>query len=102
MSTGSQKQELTAMIKNQVDQWGSFHFYQVDGHEPGEGVLHPAFPGDTVKGVHKVGGKYTAVELPVPSAVKDYNRFMGVDLSDQLIGSCSSWKKSRKGYVTLL
>lgn len=39
----------------------------------------------------------------MPSAVRDYNRYAGgVGLSDQLIGSYSSWRKSRKWYVTVL
>uniref|UniRef100_A0A3Q0R7S0 PiggyBac transposable element-derived protein domain-containing protein n=1 Tax=Amphilophus citrinellus TaxID=61819 RepID=A0A3Q0R7S0_AMPCI len=66
-------------------------------------TVHTAFSGDTVTGTCNVGGKYAAVEVPVPSAVKDYNCFMGgVDLSDQLIGSYSSWRKSRKWYVAVL
>ncbi|XP_030586306.1 piggyBac transposable element-derived protein 4-like [Archocentrus centrarchus] len=66
-------------------------------------TLHTAFSGDTVKRACKVGGKYRAIEVQVPTAVKDYNQFMGgVDLSDQLIGSYSSWRKSRKWYVTVL
>uniref|UniRef100_A0A1A8CX15 PiggyBac transposable element-derived protein domain-containing protein n=1 Tax=Nothobranchius kadleci TaxID=1051664 RepID=A0A1A8CX15_NOTKA len=66
-------------------------------------TLHTAFSGDTVQRSSKVGGKHTAAEVPVPPAVKDYNCFMeGVDLSDQLIDSYSSRRKSRKWYVTVL
>ncbi|XP_041663369.1 piggyBac transposable element-derived protein 4-like [Cheilinus undulatus] len=66
-------------------------------------TLHTAFSGDTVKRTCKAGGKHRAVKVPVPSAVKDYNHVMGeVDLSDQLIGSYSSWRKSKKWYVTVL
>uniref|UniRef100_A0A3Q1B481 PiggyBac transposable element-derived protein domain-containing protein n=1 Tax=Amphiprion ocellaris TaxID=80972 RepID=A0A3Q1B481_AMPOC len=66
-------------------------------------TLHTAFSGDTVKRMCKVGRKYAAVEVPVPAAVKDYNSYMGgVDLSDQLNGSYSSWRKSRKWYLTVL
>ncbi|XP_051801615.1 piggyBac transposable element-derived protein 4-like [Acanthochromis polyacanthus] len=66
-------------------------------------TLHTAFSGDTVKRICKAGRKYAAVEVPVPAAVKHYNRYMGgVDLSDQLIGSYSSWRKSRKWYLTVL
>lgn len=66
-------------------------------------TLHTAYSGDTVRRAIKVGGKQKVVEMPVPSAVKDYNSFRGgVDLSDQLIGSYSSWRKSTKWYVTVL
>lgn len=66
-------------------------------------TIHTAFSGDTVKRARKVGGKQRAVEVPVPSAVRDYNRYLGgVGLSEQLIGSYSAWRKSRKWYVTVL
>ncbi|KAL7379650.1 hypothetical protein ABVT39_003355 [Epinephelus coioides] len=66
-------------------------------------TLHTAFSGDTVKRATKVGGRHAAVQVPVPSAVKDYNSVMGgVDLSDQLIGSYSSGRKSKKLYLTVL
>lgn len=66
-------------------------------------TMHTAFSGDTVKRACKVGGKYARVEVQAPSALNDYNSFMGgVDLSDQLIGSYSSGRKSRKWYVTVL
>ncbi|ROI93623.1 PiggyBac transposable element-derived protein 4 [Anabarilius grahami] len=66
-------------------------------------TLHTAYSGDTVKRVCKSSSGYTTLDVPVPTAVKDYNRFMGgVDLSDQLIGSYSSWKKSREWYMTVL
>ncbi len=66
-------------------------------------TLHTAYLGDTVKRVCKSSSGYKNVDVPVPTAVKDYNRFMGgVDLSDQLIGYYSSWKKSRKWYMTVL
>uniref|UniRef100_A0A3P9DG32 PiggyBac transposable element-derived protein domain-containing protein n=1 Tax=Maylandia zebra TaxID=106582 RepID=A0A3P9DG32_9CICH len=52
-------------------------------------TLHSAFSGDTVKRMCKVEGQHRAIEVPVPSA-------------DQLIGSYSSWRKSRKWYVTVL
>ncbi|XP_039457956.1 piggyBac transposable element-derived protein 4-like isoform X2 [Oreochromis aureus] len=66
-------------------------------------TMHTAFSGNTLKRMCKVGGKRRVVEVPVPSAVKDYNSFMGeADLSDQLIGSYSSWRKSRAWYVMVL
>ncbi|XP_008415172.1 piggyBac transposable element-derived protein 4-like [Poecilia reticulata] len=66
-------------------------------------TLHTAFSGDTIKKMEKAGGKLQELEFPVPPAVLDYNRYMGgVDLSDQLIGSYSSRRKSRKWYMTVL
>ncbi|XP_016521942.1 piggyBac transposable element-derived protein 4-like [Poecilia formosa] len=66
-------------------------------------TLHTAFSGDTIKRMEKVKGKLQELEFPVPPAVMDYNRYMGgVDLSDQLIGSYSSRRKSRKWYMTIL
>lgn len=66
-------------------------------------TLHTARSGDTVKRACKVGGKRQAVEVPVPSAIKDYNHYMGgVNLSEQPIGSYSSRRRSRKWYVTVL
>ena len=53
-----------------------------------------------LKRVGKVGGKHTAICVPVLLAMKDYNRFMeGVN---QLIGSYSPWRKSRKWHLTVL
>ncbi len=61
-------------------------------------ILHTAYSGDTVKRVCKSSSGYKNVDVPVSAAVKDYNRFMGgVDLSDQLIGYFSPWKKTGSG-----
>uniref|UniRef100_A0A3Q2ZSM9 PiggyBac transposable element-derived protein domain-containing protein n=1 Tax=Kryptolebias marmoratus TaxID=37003 RepID=A0A3Q2ZSM9_KRYMA len=66
-------------------------------------TLHTAFSGDAVRRVVKAGGQHQVLEVPVPPAVKDYNRFMGgVDLSDQLIGSYTSWRKCKKWYKTVV
>lgn len=66
-------------------------------------TLHTAYLGDTVKRVCKSSSEYKKLDVPIPPAVKDYNRFMGgVDLSDQLIGYYSLWKKSKKWYMTVL
>ncbi len=40
-------------------------------------TLHTAYLGDTVKRVCKSSSGYKNVDVPVPMAVKDYNRFMG-------------------------
>lgn len=65
--------------------------------------MHTAYSGDTVKRVCKSSSGYELLDVPVPTAVKDYNCFMGgVDRLDQLIGYYSRWKKSRKWYMTVL
>ncbi|XP_014874601.1 piggyBac transposable element-derived protein 4-like [Poecilia latipinna] len=65
-------------------------------------TLHTAFSGDAVRRVSRAGGKHGVLEVPVPAAVKDYNRFTGaVGRSDQLIGS-ASWQRGRKWYVVVL
>lgn len=63
-------------------------------------TLHTAFSGDAVKRVRRVNGKRTTVQVPVPCAVRDYNLFLGE--ADQLINTYSSWRKSRKWYLTVL
>uniref|UniRef100_A0A3B5R3B2 PiggyBac transposable element-derived protein domain-containing protein n=1 Tax=Xiphophorus maculatus TaxID=8083 RepID=A0A3B5R3B2_XIPMA len=66
-------------------------------------TVHTAFKGDAVRRVGKAGGQHQVLYVPVPSAVRDYNCFMGgVDLSDQLIGSYTSWRKCKKWYKTVL
>lgn len=65
-------------------------------------TLHTAFSGETVKRTSKVDGVYRHLQVPVPPAIKDYNRYMGgVDLSDQLIGSYSVARKTKKWYKTV-
>lgn len=56
-----------------------------------------------MKRVCKVSRKHTAAEVPVPLAVKDYNHLNGgINHADQLICSYSSWRKSRKWFLTVL
>ena len=54
-------------------------------------VLSTAYPGHTNSTTKQRGkdqsGQFANINVPLPSAIKQYNRFMGgVDLSDQLIG----------------
>lgn len=91
---------------NPVDQGEAPPFHKVDGYQGGQCTfltLLTDFSGDTVRRMSKAGRKYAVVQVPVPSAARDHNSHMRrVDLSNQLIGSYSSWSKSRKWYLTEL
>ena len=65
------------------------------------------YPGNSDGTVKRRGrngqGHYETLDLPLPSAIKAYNRFMGgVDVSDQLISYHRVLRRTKKYWKTLL
>ena len=70
-------------------------------------VLSSCYPGHTDSTVRRRSkdqlGSYVAIDVPLPTAIKQYNQFMGgVDLSDQLIGYHPVLRQTKRYWKTLL
>ena len=69
-------------------------------------VLSTAYTGHAESTAKRRGkdqsGKFTSIEVPLPSAIHNYNKFMGgVDLSDQLIGYHPILRQTKRYWKTL-
>uniref|UniRef100_A0A3B3ZAW1 PiggyBac transposable element-derived protein domain-containing protein n=1 Tax=Periophthalmus magnuspinnatus TaxID=409849 RepID=A0A3B3ZAW1_9GOBI len=65
--------------------------------------VHSVFTGETVlRWTKKADGTCEQVPIPRPTAVGEYNRYMGgVDTSDQLLKTNTAHRKMRRWYITV-
>uniref|UniRef100_A0AAY5K092 PiggyBac transposable element-derived protein domain-containing protein n=1 Tax=Esox lucius TaxID=8010 RepID=A0AAY5K092_ESOLU len=64
-------------------------------------TIHQAYGGETIKRKKNKNGKGSVNSIPVPTAISQYNKYMGgVDLSNQLITYFSAHRKTKKWYRT--
>lgn len=70
-------------------------------------VLSTAYPGHADSTTKRRGkdqsGQFASIDVPLPSAIKQYNQFMGgVDLSDKLIGYHPVLRQTKRYWKTLM
>lgn len=64
--------------------------------------IHTVYSGGMVQRWEKKAGKYERVTVPRPDAVAEYNNYMGgVDTSDQLIGTNTVKRKTKRWTTTI-
>lgn len=65
-------------------------------------TVHPVFTGETVMRWQNEDGVYNRVPIPRPTAVTEYNKYMGgVDTSDQMLGTASVHRKTKRWPTTV-
>ncbi|XP_016331495.1 piggyBac transposable element-derived protein 4-like [Sinocyclocheilus anshuiensis] len=66
-------------------------------------TIHTVYSGETVlRWQTTEDGRKEKVPVPRPTAVQQYNKYMGgVDTSDQMLGTNSVHRKTRKWYMTI-
>uniref|UniRef100_A0A3B4T981 PiggyBac transposable element-derived protein domain-containing protein n=1 Tax=Seriola dumerili TaxID=41447 RepID=A0A3B4T981_SERDU len=66
-------------------------------------TIHPVYSGDTVERWSKTGdGPQQKISFPRPTSVTEYNKYMGgVDTSDQMIGTNTVHRKTRRWPTTV-
>lgn len=65
-------------------------------------TVHPVYTGETVLRRQKTDGHIQRVPVPRPTAVGEYNKCMGgVDTSDQMLGTNSVHRKTRRWPMTV-
>ena len=65
-------------------------------------TYHEATGSEMVKRRKKVDGQYKEMQVTIPPAIRNYNRYMGgVDLSDQIIQYNGVLRKTKKWWKTL-
>uniref|UniRef100_A0A3B4UR01 PiggyBac transposable element-derived protein domain-containing protein n=1 Tax=Seriola dumerili TaxID=41447 RepID=A0A3B4UR01_SERDU len=66
-------------------------------------TIHPVYSGDTVERWSKTGdGPQQKISVPRPTSATEYNKYMGgVDTSDQMIGTNTVHRKTRRWPTTV-
>ncbi|KAM3877681.1 piggyBac transposable element-derived protein 4-like [Diretmus argenteus] len=65
-------------------------------------TIHPAYSGETVLRWKKTDAGRERVPIPRPTAVGEYNRYMGgVDTSDQMLGTNTAHRKTKRWNTTV-
>jgi len=64
--------------------------------------VHPVYTGETVLRWKKTDAGWQKLAIPRPTAVGEYNKYMGgVDTSDQMLGTNSVHRRTKRWYITV-